>query len=79
MKYMKKKNTSSFQYGFEPVLSVTEKSCIASNYRQHSTDAKIKIQKIETSFDSPEGPKAWANKTGFNLLVFILISTESCL
>ena len=29
--------------GLEPVLSQTEKSCIASNYRQFSTNIKIKI------------------------------------
>ena len=31
----------------EPVLSNTEKSCIASNYKQFSADIKIKIIKLK--------------------------------
>ncbi len=33
--------------GLEPVLSQTEKACIASNYRQFSTNIKIKIIKLK--------------------------------
>ena len=33
--------------GLEPILSQTEKSCIASNYRQFSTNIKIKIIKLK--------------------------------
>ena len=51
--------------GLEPVLSQTEKACIASNYRQFSTNIKIKIIKLKPSFVSREGPKARADKTGF--------------
>ena len=29
-----------------------------------------KNYKIKTSFDSPEWPKYWANKTGINLMIF---------
>ena len=32
--------------GLEPVLSQTEKACIASNYRQFSTNIKINIIKL---------------------------------
>ena len=45
-------------------FSQTEKSCIASNYRQFSTNIKIKIIKL---------------KLVLILKVFILISAESCL
>ena len=34
---------------------------------------------IETSFVSPEEPKAWANKTGNDFMIFILIFEENCL
>ncbi len=30
-------------------------------------------------FVSPDGPKAQANKTGINLVIFILIFVENCL
>ncbi len=43
--------------GLEPVLSQTEKSCIASNYRQFSTNVKIKIgakKRINLHFDIRE-------------------------
>ena len=33
--------------GFEPVLGKTDISCIASNYRQFSTNINIKIKIIE--------------------------------
>ena len=33
--------------GLEPVLSLTEKSCIASNYRQFPTNITIKIIKLK--------------------------------
>ena len=32
--------------GLEPVLRLTEKSCIASNYRQFFTNIEIKIIKV---------------------------------
>ena len=38
--------------GLESDLSQTEKSCIASNYRQFSTNIKIKIIKLKPSFVS---------------------------
>ncbi len=38
-----------------------------------------KIYKMKASFVSPEGPKTWANITGINFMVFILISVENCL
>jgi len=46
-----KKLEDFFQYGVEsaglkPVLSQTEKSCKAPNYRQFSTNIKIKIIKL---------------------------------
>ena len=50
--------------GLEPVLNQTEKSCIASNYRQFSTNIKIKIIKLIPVLI---------------LKFFILISAESCL
>ena len=37
--------------GLEPVLSQTEKSCIASNYRQLSADIKMKNFKIKSSIN----------------------------
>ena len=48
-------------------------------YRQNFTDIIMKHQSIKTSFDNPEGPKAWDNKTGIKLKIFILIFTENCL
>ena len=64
LKHYRKKN---FQYGFEtaglePVLSHTEKACIASYYRQKSTNVKIKITKSKTVFR--------AYQTCFNLKTF---------
>ncbi len=41
--------------GLEPVLSQTEKLCIASNYRQSSTNIKIKIIKLIPFFLAPWG------------------------
>ncbi len=37
--------------GLEPVLSQTEKACIEPNYRQFSTNIKIKIIKLKPSFN----------------------------
>ena len=34
---------------------------------------------IKTSFDSLERPKTWANNTGINVMIFILIFVENCL
>ena len=42
----------------EPVLSYFEKSCMASYYRQFSTNIKIQII-----------PPIGVNKTGFNLII----------
>ena len=56
--------------GLEPVLSLTEKSCVASNYRQFSTNIKIKIIKLKPSFVSPGLRPLAADKTGFNLKIF---------
>ncbi len=56
--------------GLESVLSQTEKSCIASNYRQFSTNIKIKIIKLKPSFVSPSLRPLAADKTGFNLKIF---------
>ena len=50
---------------------------IESYYRQFSTDIKIIKYKINPSFDSPEEPKARANKTGINIMIFILIFVEN--
>ena len=65
--------------GLEPVLSQTEKACIASNYRQFSTNIKIIIIKLKPSFVSPGLRPRAADKTGFNLKIFLLMSAESCL
>ena len=55
--------------GLEPVLSQTEKSCIALNYRQFSTKNKIKKKyKINPSFVSPS-LRPRDNKTGFFLMI----------
>ncbi len=57
--------------GLEPVLiSQTEKSCIASNYRQFSTNIKIKIIKLIPVFLSPGLWPLRANKTDFDLILF---------
>ncbi len=48
-------------------ISQTEKACIASNYRQFSTNIKIKIIKLTLT------------KLVLILKFFILISAESCL
>ena len=53
--------------GLEPVLSQTEKSFVASNQRQFSTNIKIKIIKLIPVFLA----RAFgAKKTGFNLIIF---------
>ena len=51
--------------GLEPVLSHTEKSCIASNYRQFSTNHKNNI-----SFVSPGLRPLGSNKICFLLIIF---------
>ena len=63
------KNLSSM--ASNPNWSQTEKSCIASNYNQFSTNIKIKIMKLipvflSWAFDRPLGAKI----TGFNLIIF---------
>ncbi len=52
--------------GLEPVLSQTEKSCTASNYRQFSTNIKIKAIKL-----IPVLLTLGTNKTCFNLIIFL--------
>ena len=37
------------------------------------------MKKIKASFVIPEGPKARANKTGINFMIFILSFVENCL
>ena len=39
----------------------------------------MKKIKIETRMYSLEGPKARANKTGINFMIFILLFVENCL
>ena len=39
----------------------------------------METYKIKTSFISPEGPKARANKTGNNIKISNLIFVENCL
>ena len=34
---------------------------------------------IDTRFVSPEGPIAWANKTGIDIVIFIILFEENCL
>ena len=41
------------------------------SHRLLAADIKNKNHKIKTSFVSPEGPEALANKTGINLMKFI--------
>ena len=43
-------------------------------YRQLSADIKIKSFKIKVSFVIPEWRKAWANKTGIDIMFFIQYS-----
>ena len=38
----------------------------------------MKNFKIKTSFESPDGPKARANKTNINNMIFILLFVENC-
>ena len=60
--------------GLEPVLSHTEKSCIASYYRQFFTNIKIKITRLITVLlAQPLG----AIKSGINFMIFILIFVEN--
>ena len=63
--------------GLEPVLNQTEKSCIASNYRQFSTNIKIKFIKLIPVLSAARGRRA--KKTGINFMIFILIFVENCL
>ncbi len=39
---------------------------------------KLNFFKIRTSFVSPERPKARANQTSINFMIFILIFVENC-
>ena len=39
----------------------------------------MKNYKIKPSFVRPEGPKARANKTSINIMIFILIFVKNCL
>ena len=60
----------SISTGLEPVLSHTEKSCIASYYWQFSTNIKIKI--IRYQFINLVLWYLLSIKTGFNLIFFHL-------
>ena len=51
----------------------------ASYNRQISGDSKVKNYNFQFSFVSPMGPKAWVNKTGFDIIFFILLFIENCL
>ena len=64
-----------FSAGLEPVHSHTEKPCIASYYRKFFTIIKTKT----TCFFSSDLRHFGSNKTGFNLVFFILMSKEICL
>ena len=48
-------------------------------YRQLSAGIIRKKDKIKTIFVSPEVPKDQANKTGIDIMIFILIFMEKCL
>ena len=59
--------------GLEPVLTHTEKSCIASYYRKLSTNIKIIIiENTNTSFVSLGMKPLEDNKTEFNLIIYYL-------
>ena len=62
--------------GLEPVLSHTEKSCIALYCRQFSTNNK---NKIDNSFVIRAFGPSGTTKLDLILEVFILLSTKSCL
>ena len=60
------------------LLNLTESSFIITlfiiaSYRQISPNFEMKNYKIKINFVSPEMPKARANKTGFNFIIWILI------
>ncbi len=65
--------------GLEPVLSQTEKLCIASNYRQYTTNTKIKIIKLIPVLSARAFSLSRLTKLVLNLKFFILIYAESCL
>ncbi len=48
-------------------------------YRQLSAGIKMENYKIITNFVKSVGPEAWANKTGINLMIIVLIFLENCL
>ena len=54
----------------EPVLSYTEKSCIALYYRQFSTNIKVKIIILIPVLVNPDLRPKGGNKTSFNLKNF---------
>ena len=60
-------------------LAPIEYIFIASYYRQLSVDFQMKNYTIKTSIVSPEGPKARADKIGFNFMIFIMIFVENCM
>ena len=71
-------NQIIFQYGFETdyyplesVFSHTKKLCMTNDY--------LKNHKINNSFASPGHRPLGSNKTGLKLIIFQLISAESCL
>ena len=57
--------------GLELVLSNAEKSCIASYYKQFSTNISIKIYKMNNSFVSPGPWPLEANKNPFPFNVIV--------
>ena len=64
--------------GLEMVPKRAQKLCIASFYRQFSTNIKIKNHKFNTICASLGLRPLKDNKTGFILIIFVLISMESC-
>ena len=52
---------------------------IASYYKQHSTDIKMKDYKIKTSLVRPDRSKDRPNNTGNNFLIFNFIFVENYL
>ncbi len=52
---------------------------IALYYRQLSTDIRMKNYKIKTSFVNLRGSRSLANKSGINLMIFILLIVKNCL
>ena len=56
--------------GLEPVLNYTEKLCIASFYRQYSTNIKLKIIKLKPVLIAMAFGHAGLRKLVLNLKIF---------